>query len=47
MWLEQNINLMFHYQETRVEVDGGFTRQNLFFILGIQTLCQKEMMVEF
>jgi hypothetical protein len=38
---------MFHYQETRVEVDGGFTRQNLFFILGIQTLCQKEMMVEF
>jgi hypothetical protein len=28
-------------------VDGGFTRQNLFFILGIQTLCQKEMMVEF
>jgi hypothetical protein len=28
-------------------VDGGLIGQNLFFILGIQTLCQNEMMVEF
>lgn len=28
-------------------MDGGLIGQNLFFILGIQTLCQNEMMVEF
>ncbi len=37
---------MFYYQETGVEVDGGLTGQNMFFILRIQTLWQKEMMVE-
>jgi hypothetical protein len=47
MWVEQNTNLMFYYQEIGVEVDGGLIRQNLFFILGIQTLWEKEMMVEF
>ncbi len=46
MWVKQNINLMFYYQEIGVEVDGGLTGQNMFFILGIQTLWQKEMMVE-
>jgi hypothetical protein len=25
MWVEQNTNFVFYYQETRVEVDGGFT----------------------
>ncbi len=46
MWVEQNNNLMFYYQEIGVEVDGGLIGQNMFFILSIQTLWQKEMMVE-
>ncbi len=43
MWVQQNINSMFYYQETRVEVDGGLTKQNMPFILRIQTPWQKEM----
>jgi hypothetical protein len=37
---------MFYYQETGVKVDGGLTRQNMLFILGIQTPWQREMMIE-
>jgi hypothetical protein len=37
---------MFYYQTTRVEVDGGFTWQNMPFTLGIQTPWQREMMIE-
>jgi ubiquinone/menaquinone biosynthesis C-methylase UbiE len=46
MWVQQNTNSMFYYQETRVEVDGGLTRQNMLFTLGTQTLWQREMMIE-
>jgi hypothetical protein len=27
-------------------VDGGFTKQNMFFTLGIQTPWQRKMMIE-
>jgi hypothetical protein len=43
---KQNTNLVFYYQEIKVEVDGGLTRQNMPFILGIQTPWQREMMIE-
>jgi hypothetical protein len=43
MWVQQNTNLMFYYQETKVEVDGGLTRQSMPFTLGIQTPWQREM----
>ncbi len=46
MWVQQNTNLVFYYQETMVEVDGGLIRQNMPFILGIQTPWQREMMIE-
>jgi hypothetical protein len=36
MWVQQNINLMFYYQEIGVEVDGDFIRQIMPFIKGIQ-----------
>jgi hypothetical protein len=38
---------MFYYQEIEVEVDGGLTRQNMPFTLGIQTPWQREMMIEY
>jgi hypothetical protein len=37
---------VFYYQEIGVEVDGGFIEQNMYFIMGIQTPWQKEMMIE-
>ena len=46
MWVQQNTKLMFYYQETKVEVDGHFTRQSMPFTLSIQTPWQKEMMIE-
>jgi hypothetical protein len=46
MWVQQNTNLVFYYQGTRVEVDGGLTRQNMPFTLGTQTPLQKEMMIK-
>jgi hypothetical protein len=46
MWVQQNTNSVFYYQETRVEVDGGLTRQNMSFIMGIQTPWQREVMIE-
>jgi hypothetical protein len=46
MLVQQNTNSMFYYQETRVEVDGGPTRQNMNFTLGTQTPWQREMMIE-
>jgi hypothetical protein len=33
---------MFYYQEIGVNVDGGLIRQNMSFILGIQTPWQKD-----
>ncbi len=45
MDVQQNTNSMFYYQETRVEVDGGLTGQNMPFTLGIQTPWQREMMM--
>lgn len=36
MWVQQNIDSMFYYQETRLKVDGGITRQNMSFIFGIK-----------
>jgi len=35
MWVQQNTNSMFYYQKTGVEVNGGLTKQNMPFILGI------------
>jgi hypothetical protein len=47
MWVQQNINIMFYYKETRVEVDGGLIGQNMHFIQRIQiTPWQKEMMIK-
>jgi hypothetical protein len=46
MWVQQNTNSVFYYQETRVEVDGGLTGQNMSFTLVIQTPWQKEVMIE-
>jgi hypothetical protein len=37
---------MFYYKKIGVEVDGGLTRHNMPFILGIQTPWQREMMIE-
>ncbi len=37
---------MFYYQNIRVKVDGGLIGQNMPFIMGIQTLWQKEMIIE-
>jgi hypothetical protein len=34
MWVQQNTNLVFYYQEIGVEVDGGLTGQNMPFTLG-------------
>jgi hypothetical protein len=47
MWVQQNINSMFYYQRNWDRGGhGGLTRQNIPFILGIQTPCQMEMMIE-
>ncbi len=46
MWVQQNINSMFYYQEIGVEVDGGLIGQNMPFTFGIQTPWQREMMIE-
>jgi hypothetical protein len=46
MWVQQNINSMFYYQEIGVEADGGFIGQIMPFSKGIQTSWQKEMMIE-
>jgi hypothetical protein len=46
MWVQQNFNSIFYYQETRVEVDDGITKQNMPFTLGIQTPWEKEVMIE-
>jgi hypothetical protein len=37
---------MFYYKKIGVDVNDGLTRQSMPFILGIQTLWQKEMMIE-
>ncbi len=37
---------MFYYQEIGEKVDGGLTKQNMPFTLGIQTPWQREMMIE-
>jgi hypothetical protein len=31
MWVQQNINIMSYYEETRVEVDGGLTKKKHAF----------------
>ncbi len=46
IWVQQNTNSMFYYQETGVEVDGGLIGQNMPFTLGIQTPWQREMMIK-
>jgi hypothetical protein len=46
VWVQQNINSMFYYQEIGVDVDGGLTRHNMPFTLVIETPWQKEMMIE-
>ncbi len=46
MWVQQNTNSMFYYQKTKVDMDGGFTGQNMPFTLGIQTPWQREMMIK-
>jgi len=46
MWVQQNTNSMFYYQEIGEKVDGDLTRQNMPFTLGIQTPRQREMMIE-
>jgi hypothetical protein len=46
MWVQQNINSLFYYQEIGVEVDGGLTKQNMLFTLGIQRPWQREMIIE-
>jgi hypothetical protein len=45
MRVQQNINSMFYYQETRVEVDGVLIEQSMPFTLGTQTPWQREMMI--
>jgi hypothetical protein len=37
MWAQQNIDLMFYYEKIGVEMDAGFTKQNMPLTLGIQT----------
>jgi hypothetical protein len=37
---------VFYYQETKVEVNGGFIGKNMPFILGIQTPWRREMMID-
>jgi hypothetical protein len=37
MWVEQNTNSMFYYQKSGVKMDGYLIRQNMSFILSIQT----------
>ncbi len=44
MWVQQNTNSVFYYQETRVKVDGSFIRQNMSFTLVIQTPWQREVL---
>jgi len=46
MWVQQNNNSMFYYQKIGVDMNDGLTRQNMPFILGIQTPWQKKMMIE-
>jgi len=46
MWVQQNTNSMFYYQDIRVKVDGGLIGQNMPFIMGIQTLWRREMIIE-
>jgi hypothetical protein len=46
MWVQQNTNSVFYYQATRIEVDGGFSWQNMPLTLNIQTPWQREMMIE-
>ncbi len=42
MWVQQNTNSMFYYQEIGVEANGGLTGQKMPFTLGVQTPWQRE-----
>ncbi len=47
MWVVENRDDVFFYQETNVEVDdGGYESCNMLFTIGIQTKWQQDMMLQ-
>jgi len=45
MWVTENWEKVFFYQEYNVQVEGNLHEGNMPFTIGIQTKWQKEMML--
>ena len=47
LWVQQNREKVFHYQETGVPVQGELNSSNMPFTIGIQDTWQQEMMLKY
>jgi hypothetical protein len=47
LWVQENADSVFFYQEIGVPIQGGLTGMNMPFTLGIQTPWQRDMMLQF
>jgi hypothetical protein len=45
MWVQDNVDNIFYFQETNHEPTRRLLTQNMSFTIGIQTLWPKEMML--
>ena len=46
MWVQEHPHLVFYYKESGVHVRGAITRDNMPFMIGIQTSWQQDMMLK-
>ncbi len=46
MWVIENKDKVFFYQESGLQVERGLQGNNVLFIIGIQTEWQREMMLQ-
>jgi hypothetical protein len=47
MWVRENPDLVFYYQDPEVVVDGAITADNMPFVIAIQTAFQFRMMLQY
>jgi hypothetical protein len=47
MWVRENPDLVFYYQDPGGMVDGAITADNMPFVIGIQTNFQFRMMLQY
>ncbi len=47
MWVRENTNIVFYFQETKGKVEGSLTGDNMPFVIGIQTEFQSNCLLQY